>query len=95
MALLMTKGAVSRVENSGNDLATVAEVVSAHRRGNHAMPFGEARRYAQGLMKGQPAMRSVDIVTMKADDSVDLIRFGPRGGWRRITRLLDREGQPV
>lgn len=102
MALLLTAAAASRVERSGNDLAEICAMLSADRRWRERSPHGgeslpgkrEALIGARSSMAANPAIRAIDVLVRNGDDSVDLLRAGPRGGWRRITRIWDRHGIP-
>ena len=93
---LMTAEAAQRVERSGGDLAHVCEILSLHiKRERYATPKRESIRLAVRAMRENDAIRSINSVVMNPDDSVDLIQIGPRGGIKRITRLLNAQARPV
>lgn len=108
MGLLLTASAASRIEKSGNALADICGMLSADRRARGvglvsvvAMPGEtlpckrEAIANARRTIASNSAIRAVDVLVRCGDDSVDLIRVGKRGGWKRITRVWDTEGLPV
>lgn len=106
MSLLLSAAAASRIEASGNDLADVCAMLSADRRYYGKGLAGDPRQgaslpcrreaiaAARRTVAANVAVRSVDVVVRNGDDSVDLIRVGKRGGWKRITRIWDKDGAP-
>lgn len=107
MGLLLTAAAASRIEKSGNDLADICRMLSSDRRFRNGSPAGAdflpaeplpkkclALPQAKYLLARNKAIRSMDILVRSGDDSVDLLRVGKRGGWKRITRIWGKDGQP-
>lgn len=93
---LISAETVAKIEKSGNDLAHIAQVLSAYRNfGKVPMTFQEARAEAKAMCQRNKAVRGVDFITLRADDSIELLRFGPRGGCKRIARLFDKHGNAV
>ena len=92
--ILISASAAAKIEKSGNDLAHIAQVLSAYRSGRHfPMTLQEARAEARNMFQRNKAIRAVDFVMMRADDSVELVRFGPRGGHKRIAKLFNKHGK--
>jgi hypothetical protein len=105
MGLLLTAAAASRIEKSGNDLGEICLKLSGHRRlvsgtkllngsERHITPKGEALSKARRWIADAEGVRSVDVLVWCADGSVDLLRVGRKGGWKRVTRIWDKDGQP-
>lgn len=105
MATLLTAAAASRIEKSGNDLGEICLKLSGHRRlvsgakllngsERYITPKGEALTKARRWIADAFAVRSVDILVWNGDGSVDLLRVGKKGGWKRITRIWDKDGTP-
>jgi hypothetical protein len=46
--------------------------------------FAEAKRGARESMRRNPDIRSVQCICMRADGSLRLVSFGPRGGVRDL-----------
>ena len=106
MGLLLTAAAASRIEKSGNDLGEICLTLSRHRRltsgskllngsERYIAPKGEALSRARRWIADAEGVRSVDILVWCADGSVDLLRVGRKGGWKRITRVWNAKGLPV
>ena len=108
MGLLLTAAAASRIEKSGNDLADICSLLSSDLRYRGKGLDGDTRPgkllpfKAEGLIKARraiaenTAIRSIDILVRKADDcSVELLRVGKRGGWKRITRVWNKAENPI
>lgn len=103
MAFLLTAAVASRIEKSGNDLAEICQMLSADRRYRDRSPFGgtllsfkrEALIAARKTMEANTAIRTIDVLVRNfSDSSVDLLRVGRRGGWKRITRVWNKDGAP-
>lgn len=93
---LMTAAAAARVEKAGGDIAHIARLLADHMDRKSQIPtLRESFASAMRTIRGNKAIRSVCVVVMKADDSVEMIRIGQHGGIKRITRLLDPNGRPV
>jgi hypothetical protein len=94
--LLLTAAAADRVELAGCDLADVCRVISDVR---NRRAYPQSRRFAvanaKSTMANNKAISAVVVIVMAADDSIDLIKVGKRGGVKRIVRLLDRHHKPV
>ena len=75
--------------------ATICQAVDVRQCRDHAMPFLDARCYARRTMRQDKSIRTMDIVTLRADDSVELTRFNANGSFRRIVCLLDSAGNPA
>lgn len=45
--------------------------------------FREAHLDAERAMRNDPSIRSMHTVCLRADGELWLVRFGPRGGWKR------------
>lgn len=108
MGLLLTAAAASRIEKSGNDLGEICAMLSSDlryrgkglegdTRAGELLPFkGPALIGARRAIAADPAIRSIHILVRRADDSsVELLRVGRRGGWKRITRVWNSEGAPI
>ena len=108
MSVLLTAAAAARVEKSGNDLGEICAMLSADRRyrgkglpgdtrPGEILPFkGPALVAARRTIAADKAVRAVCILVRRADDSsVELLRVGRRGGWTRVTRIWNGEGEPV
>jgi hypothetical protein len=96
MATLLSAKAAAKVETSGNDLADVCVLLMRHRNRVQRLPgFREARWAAQDAMKGNKAISAICALVMRADDSVELVKFGPRGGTKVLARIWDRYGEAV
>lgn len=54
----------------------------------HAPSLPQARHDARAVFAaGGKAVRRVFYIVLRADDHLDLISIGPRGGWRREWRF--------
>lgn len=108
MSVLLSAAAAARVEKSGNDLGDVCAMLSADRRyrgkglpgdtrPGQLLPFKrEALTAARRLLAKDKAVRAVYVLIRRSDDgSVELLRVGKLGAWKRVTRIWDRNGEPV
>jgi hypothetical protein len=93
--LLMTAKTAARVEAAGNDLGDVCALLSAHRRGQRLTPRREALARARHTIASNPAIAGLQLLVWNGDDSIELVKVGPRGGVKRIARIWDRFGNPV
>lgn len=108
MGLLLSAAAASRIEKSGNDLADICGMLSADRRARgvglvgaevlpgELLPFkGPALISARRTIAENKAIRAIHILVRRADtDEVELLRVGRKGGWTRVTRVWNKDGQP-
>lgn len=103
--VLLSAAAASRIEKSGNDLGEICLTLSGHRRlasgstllngsERYITPKGEALTKARRWIADAFGVRSVDILVWNGDGSVDLLRVGRKGGWKRITRIWNAKGEP-
>src|SRR5210317_1076720 len=93
MEYVMTSAQARRVIKAGLNLGDVCNRINRHNRAvrdiwasttdcHDLLPtFREALMWARRA--GVPCVELV----MAADDSLELVRFGPRGGHRRLTKL--------
>lgn len=94
--MLMTPRTAEKVEKAGNDLRDVCQMISDHvHRRQRLIPKNIAIIDAKRMMKRDPHIRSVQCLVWNADDSVDLIKIGNRGGVTKVTSILDKKGNPV
>jgi len=85
MTYVMTSAQARRVEKAGLNLGDVCNRINRHNNaeglGDMLPTFREALLWARRSGKA-----SVELI-MTANDSLELGRFGPRGGYRRLTKL--------
>ena len=85
MKYVMTSKQARRVMKAGLNLGDVCNRINRHNNARDAddmLPtFPEARHWAKRAGKA-----TVELL-MAADDSLELVRFGPRGGFKRLTKL--------
>ena len=65
------------------DVAELAKMAAPSARRN--MPtFRDARLKAPAFFAGEPSARSLNAIVVRADGQLWLVRFGRKGGWRRL-----------
>lgn len=85
MTYVMTSKQARRVMKAGLNLGDICNRINRHNNAadvSDMLPtFPEARNWAKRSGKA-----TVELL-MAADDSLELVRFGPRGGFKRLTKL--------
>ncbi len=61
----------------------IVEICDPKNRSRWVM-FNDARYSAARTFKSDPAIKSVQSVCLWANDELWLVRFGPRGGYKKI-----------
>lgn len=102
---LLSAAATRRIERSGADLGDICLRLSRHRRlatgskllsgsESYITPKGEFLTKARRWLADAEGVRSLTGLVWCADGSIDFIQVGCKGGWKRITRVWNTEGQP-
>ena len=68
------------------DIHQLAEL-GASRSWDQLPTFAQARRQAVIAMHNDPAIRSINSLTLRADDTLELIQVGPKGGVKTLWRF--------
>jgi len=66
------------------DLFTVEQLAEMTTNGNTPPTFNEARYSARQQFQACKGIRGIFMICMRADDEIWLVRFGSRGGWKRL-----------